>query len=339
MNKYEIIEPIGRGSFGSVYRVRHVVNNKEYALKRVHYIERRKNDLDYLRNEIRILVYNKAKYLIKCHDIFVDQMDICLVTDLASKGDLRNFIKRRKRRNMTISENTIIKLFVQLCLGIKYLHNYNIIHRDLKSANILINNNYDVMIGDFGISKILRPSVKFTHTMIGTPYYCSPEIVKGVMYDKRVDIWALGCILCEMMTMDYAFISENIHSLNFKIINGKYQLPDRVKYRYSDELVDLVSKMIDTDINKRPDIDQILSFDIIKDFINNNEDDYHNHEVRRGLNKYLIKPRNFYEWGNICKQISMDLVFNDNTRMSPLTIKRPVSEYYNRRRYLPKIYS
>ena len=95
--------------------------------------------------------------------------------------------------------------FVQICFAIKYIHDKNILHRDLKLSNIFLSSNGDINLGDFGIAKVLDNSDEFAKTIVGTPYYLSPEICLRRPYNQKSDIWSLGCILYELMNMKHAF--------------------------------------------------------------------------------------------------------------------------------------
>jgi NIMA (never in mitosis gene a)-related kinase len=91
------------------------------------------------------------------------------------------------------------------------MHSKNILHRDLKLSNIFLCSNGDIKIGDFGISKILTGTEQFAETMVGTPYYLSPEICKKNQYREKSDIWSLGCVLYELMNMKHAFEASSKH--------------------------------------------------------------------------------------------------------------------------------
>lgn len=141
-----------------------------------------------------------------------------------------------------------------------HVHKENILHRDLKTQNILLNKKRKVVkIGDFGISKILSSKSK-ANTVIGSPCYISPELCEGKPYNQKSDIWALGCVLYELATLKRAFEATNLPALVLKIIRGNFSpIPER----YSLELRRLILSMLSLDPNKRPAIPQIMAQPIV----------------------------------------------------------------------------
>lgn len=127
-------------------------------------------------------------------------------------GDLATFIKHAKKKGEPIEEKVIMAWFVMLVMGIQALHSKNVLHRDLKSANIFLTSNKYVKIGDFGISKVLDSTS--AKTFVGTPYYLSPEVCENKKYDLRSDLWSLGCILYELCTLNVKF---SLFSIHFKL--------------------------------------------------------------------------------------------------------------------------
>jgi NIMA (never in mitosis gene a)-related kinase len=115
------------------------------------------------------------------------------------EGDLSTYIKALKKRGQRLSEKLIGYWFTQLLFGLRVLHSKNILHRDLKSANIFLTKNYSLKIGDFGISKVLERSSAIT--CIGTPLYLSPEVCNNQPYTYSSDMWALACIVYEMCSL------------------------------------------------------------------------------------------------------------------------------------------
>ena len=179
-------------------------------------------------------------------------------------------------------------IFIQIAQAIQYLHKHNIIHRDIKTANIFIDNNNKLKLGDFGIVKILSGSYEQTNTVIGTPLYMSPELYRNQRYNTKIDIWSLGCVLYEIMTYTLPFIGKTLVDLKYKIFAGKYNCV-RLKI-YSPELRNIVALTLNTNPQTRPTINQLLNLPLInmKITITNN---------------YHIKPL-FFEPYNIPKKPS-----------------------------------
>ena len=108
-----------------------------------------------------------------------------------------------------------------MCLGLQYLHANRVLHRDIKSANIFLDAQNHLKLGDLGVAKQLVQT--FAHTTVGTPYYMSPELVEEKPYNHKSDIWALGCVLYEMCTQTYPFNAKNFPELGLKILRKKPQ--------------------------------------------------------------------------------------------------------------------
>ncbi|XP_060801163.1 serine/threonine-protein kinase Nek8 isoform X2 [Amyelois transitella] len=151
----------------------------------------------------------------------------------------------------------ILFYFCQILLGVNYIHNLHIIHRDLKAENILLTgkNGVLVKIGDFGISKMLA-SAKKTSTVIGTPYYLAPELCEGKPYDTKSDVWALGCLLYEMCTHKRAFNAETLVGLVKAITCGSVH-PIELAI-YSRGMQDLIDAMLSILPDKRPPIKDLM---------------------------------------------------------------------------------
>jgi len=117
-------------------------------------------------------------------------------------GDLSSIIKQRKEAKKYFTEDEIMHIFVQICLALKHIHSSRILHRDLKASNVFLTGNNCVKLGDFGISKLLEGTLEPSISLVGTPYYMSPEVCQSKPYTMRSDIWALGCLLYEMCTFE-----------------------------------------------------------------------------------------------------------------------------------------
>lgn len=152
-------------------------------------------------------------------------------------------------------ESQILDWFVQICLALKYVHDRKILHRDLKTQNIFLTSKGEIKIGDFGIARVLQSTYDYAQTAIGTPYYLSPEICQEKPYNQKSDIWSLGCILYEIVTLKHAFDATSMKALVFKILRGSYPEIPKV---YSQELRELISEMLTKEPEKRPSIKKIL---------------------------------------------------------------------------------
>ncbi|KAM3854789.1 serine/threonine-protein kinase Nek8 isoform 2-T2 [Vipera latastei] len=169
-------------------------------------------------------------------------------------GTLAEFI--HKRGNSLLDEETILHFFAQILLALHHVHAKQILHRDLKTQNILLDKHHTtVKIGDFGISKILSSKSK-AYTVVGTPCYISPELCEGKPYNQKSDIWALGCVLYELASLKRAFEAANLPALVLKIMSGTFA---PISDRYSPELRQLILSLLNLDPSKRPPLNEIMA--------------------------------------------------------------------------------
>lgn len=133
-------------------------------------------------------------------------------------GDLAYHIKEKKKSGEMFTEEEILNWFIQICIALEYIHGRKILHRDVKSQNIFLTNNNTVKLGDFGISKLLESTNEAAMTVVGTPYYMSPEVCENKPYTFKSDVWALGCVLYELCTLQHAFSASNLLGLVYKIV-------------------------------------------------------------------------------------------------------------------------
>jgi len=162
-----------------------------------------------------------------------------------------------------MSEQFIWSVFIQLIKGLKALHDLNILHRDLKSANVFLNTDGSVKLGDMNVSKVAKNG--FLYTQTGTPYYASPEVWKDLPYNSKSDIWSLGCVLYEASTLRPPFRAEDMKGLFKKVIKGEYKPLSRV---FSRELNMIISMLMVVDPVKRPTcgknyVGNLLQMDIV----------------------------------------------------------------------------
>ena len=178
-------------------------------------------------------------------------------------------IKARRQSKRHFTESEIVEWFLQMFEALDYLHQSKVLHRDLKTSNIFISKNGSLKIGDFGIAKVLENSHQKAQTMVGTPYYMSPEICQNESYSFKSDVWSLGCILFEMCNLKRAFEASNLLSLVTQIIDKP---ADRILPFYSPELNDLVQQMLIKNPDKRASIRELKNHVLLRDKLGSSTD-------------------------------------------------------------------
>lgn len=182
----------------------------------------------------------------------------------SQEGDLSTHIKKCKEKGQHFPEELILNWFSQIMLALKYIHRLNILHRDLKTSNILLQENGDLKIGDFGIARVLEGTMQNAESVVGTPYYMSPEICQNQPYSFKSDVWSLGCVLYELCTLEHAFRSNNLLNLVYKIVHEE---PEPIPAEYSPELSSLISLMLRKRLEDRPTLDQVIQVDFVRWFL------------------------------------------------------------------------
>ena len=221
-HKYEPKKEIGRGAYGTIYKVVDNINNKFYALKFIfnqNKIEKNVFKEDY-EKEAEIMKKIKNRYIIKLIDNFYDEINkgYCIVMELCDE-DLRKILNRYKPNGLPL--NIINIIFYQLNEALKAMREKNYTHRDLKPENILIKYsdknkiNFDIKLTDFGLSTDEINSTIHTFSQAGSPLYWAPEVgVENPRYNNQCDLWSLGVILCELYTNKYIFDDNTIEKKN-----------------------------------------------------------------------------------------------------------------------------
>ena len=352
---------IGKGSYAEVFLGIDNLTSQKVAIKR--FYTKSKDIKNSFLNEIKIckIITDKidCPYLTKTLDMFSDNNYTYLVLEYAPHGDLENFISKSFKKHRGINEKIIDRIILQVKEAISCLHDNNIIHRDIKSSNILIFDKKTVKISDFGVSKLLENNI-FARSSIGTPYYMSPAIVRGDKYSYNVDYWALGCLIYKMITNRYPFEAENLPKLVKKIKESKYNKYS-IPEKYKKLIIDLLnptydSELLELDLKRRNnEIEDFISYNC-KTFINSpsnkyfkskmfddkeededeDEDEdkeipiyYNDHNYKNKLlqpinyeNNYEQKPL-YNQDKNIVKQ-SKDLYYkNENEYLKPKPSKEP----------------
>jgi len=338
---YGIVKQIGSGSFGKVFLAQDAAG-REWALKKIPLHQALTTyDARCIINEVKVAGSHRCRYLLGARDVFVAGRDLCLVTQYGRRGDLAGLIKRRRLMRMPLEEGVIWRYLLQLLIGLEYLHYHGVIHRDVKAMNVFLNGEGDLMMGDFGIAKILptwavggtggRGGGSVADTVIGTPLYLSPEMILSKKYGFKVDVWSLGCMLWEMMTLEKAFDARNHYLLNKRILSGlcSSSLPEG---RYSAELMELARSMIEINADRRPSVCDIMLKPCVRRRLEGaglDIPDLADARVADRLRASVYPPGRVGDWERACEQLRD--VLRANGRGSGMTTDSQLSPRYRPR--------
>ena len=303
INDFNIDKLIGKGSYGSVYKATKKSDKCTYAIKKIKIINLNHYEKKYVINEIRILASHKCNNLLTYYNVLHGDNNIYIITEYAGHGDLCQLIKKHKSNNTTIISYDIWRYFIEISLGLHYLHKNNIIHRDIKSANIFIDINNTIKIGDFGIVKIMPIYMMYAQTQIGTPYYMAPEIYKNQRYSEKCDVWSLGCVLYEMIFLTTPFNGSNIYDLKYKIMTGKYNITTCKDPEHKL----LIKSLLVINSYQRPSMKDILNKQCIISRLKKSDNITTN--ISPLFNEHCVIPQRLHEWKFIVDIFKSDKVF------------------------------
>ncbi|XP_074646198.1 uncharacterized protein LOC141902392 isoform X3 [Tubulanus polymorphus] len=260
LDLYQKIKVIGKGSYGQVWLSKHRKDRKQYVLKKIDLQNASKRERKAAEQEVKLLSRLKHPNIVAYKDSFeCDDGYLYIAMGYCEGGDLYNRLKEQK--GVPLEERQVVEWFVQIAMALQYMHERNILHRDLKTQNIFLTKSKIIKVGDLGIARVLEGTNDMATTLIGTPYYMSPELFSNKPYNHKSDVWALGCCVYEMSTLKHAFNAKDMNSLVYKILKGK--MPSMPK-QYSPELLDLIKAMLNQHPEKRPSVNRILRDNYIK---------------------------------------------------------------------------
>eukprot|EP00898_Chlorokybus_atmophyticus_P003518 jgi/Chlat1/4167/Chrsp27S04273 len=278
MDKYEVLSTLGQGASGCVLVVRRRTDGEKFAVKQV--AELTESERRAARGEVTLLAKCEHPNVTRYYECFVSDGVLCIVMEYASEGDLFDRIQQAKAQGRHFPEEQIMFWFVQICLALKHVHSKAVLHRDLKTQNIFCAKNDIIKLGDFGIARTLAQTSDFAQTTVGTPFYLSPEICEDRPYDRKSDIWALGCVLYEMTTLRHAFDGQSLPALVLKILRGRYP---PIPAHYSSNLRTLIASMLKRQPEDRPSVNQVLALPYVRSFIQAYTNHIRNHFLRQTL--------------------------------------------------------
>jgi mitogen-activated protein kinase kinase kinase len=254
---------IGAGSFGSVYLGMNAKNGLLMAVKQVELPsgqsqndQKKKRMLDALEGEIELLKTIQHENIVQYLDSYADGTHLNIFLEYVPGGSVVALL-----RNYGAFEEPLVRNFVrQILHGLSFLHGQDIVHRDIKGANILVDNKSCIKISDFGISKkvesdLLTNARAHRPSLQGSVFWMAPEVVKQTSYSRKADIWSLGCLVVEMMSGTHPWPNLNQMQALFKIGScAKPSLPEEI----SEEAIDFLEKTFEIDHEKRPTADELL---------------------------------------------------------------------------------
>ncbi|CAL9705055.1 unnamed protein product [Knipowitschia caucasica] len=254
MNNYTFIKVVGRGSYGEVHLVTHRTDRKQYVVKKLDLRASSRRERRCAEQEAQLLSRLRHPNIVTYRESWEgDDCLLFIVMGFCEGGDLYHRLKHQQ--GALLPETQVVEWFVQIAMALQYLHDRHILHRDLKTQNIFLTKTNIIKVGDLGIAKVLENHSDMAMTLIGTPYYMSPELLCNRPYNHKSDVWALGCCVYEMCTLKHAFNAKDINSLVYRIVEGKLpQMPSQ----YDAQLGDLIRRMLSKRPEERPDVRGVL---------------------------------------------------------------------------------
>ncbi|XP_077926082.1 serine/threonine-protein kinase Nek5 [Halichoerus grypus] len=263
MDNYDLIKAIGEGAFGKAFLAKGKSDSKHCVIKEIDFAKMPIQEKEASKKEVILLAKMKHPNIVTFFSSFQEHNRLFIVMEYCDGGDLMRRIHRQ--RGVLFSEDQILSWFVQISLGLKYIHDRKILHRDIKAQNIFLSKNGMVAkLGDFGIARVLNNSMELARTCVGTPYYLSPEICQNKPYNNKTDIWSLGCVLYELCTLKRPFEGNNIHQLVLRICQAHFA---PISPRFSRDLQALVTQLFEVSPRDRPSINSILKRPFLENLI------------------------------------------------------------------------
>ncbi|KAF4743783.1 hypothetical protein FOZ63_005987, partial [Perkinsus olseni] len=271
---YESVKDIGKGQYASACLVH--PNDDDGVLlvaKLVNLDVLNESDRRLAEQEVDLLQKLSHPNIVSYHTHFVVETPhsiLGIIMDFCDMGDLRTAVKQKQKAGGHFSERHVMTWFSQCAQALEYIHSRKILHRDLKTSNVFLtqqdgNEFPTVKLGDFGISRVLEGTMEACLTVVGTPYYMSPELCRNEPYSFKSDVWALGCVLYELCMLQHAFRADSLWGLVYKVVSDNYEpIPPDV---YSTSLNDLIRRLLCKSAEERPSTSDILSDPYVRRFI------------------------------------------------------------------------
>ena len=262
ISDFEQLATLGTGGYGKVNLYRHKITGAEYAIKLIDKTKfENKLQKDLFSREVEMMYKIKHPNIVRLYTHFEDESNCYIALEYIKKGNLYSYTQSMP--NKVLDAASTANFVVDLVSSLYYLHNMTppIIHRDIKPENLLLGNNGHLKLTDFGGSNYLEGKVRYTTA--GTQLYHSPEMLLKKGYDTRVDIWAIGVLIFELLVGRPPFVSDGQHSIEDNIVHGRVNWPNSMKLLAKN----LITKLLKLDPDQRPTLEEILQHQFILDYV------------------------------------------------------------------------
>ncbi|XP_076214594.1 serine/threonine-protein kinase SIK2 isoform X2 [Aptenodytes patagonicus] len=246
---YDIEGTLGKGNFAVVKLARHRITRSEVAIKIIDKSQLDAVNLEKIYREVQIMKMLDHPHIIKLYQVMETKSMLYLVTEFAKNGEIFDYLASHGR----LSESEARRKFWQILSAVEYCHGRKIVHRDLKAENLLLDNNMNIKIADFGFGNFYKSGEPLT-TWCGSPPYAAPEVFEGQQYEgPQLDIWSMGVVLYVLVCGALPFDGPTLPILRQRVLEGRFRIP----YFMSEECEHLIRKMLVLDPSKRLTIAQI----------------------------------------------------------------------------------
>uniref|UniRef100_A0A3P9QGA1 non-specific serine/threonine protein kinase n=1 Tax=Poecilia reticulata TaxID=8081 RepID=A0A3P9QGA1_POERE len=246
---YDIERTLGKGNFAVVKLARHRITKTEVAIKIIDKTQLDAVNLEKIYREVQIMKMLDHPHIIKLYQVMETKNMLYLVTEYAKNGEIFDYLAKHGR----LSELEARRKFWQILSAVEYCHNRNIVHRDLKAENLLLDGHMNIKIADFGFANFFQPGEPLA-TWCGSPPYAAPEVFEGQQYEgPQLDIWSMGVVLYVLVCGALPFDGPTLPVLRQRVLEGRFRIP----YFMTEDCEHLIRRMLVLDPSKRLSLAQI----------------------------------------------------------------------------------